>query len=67
MSGSVPRWASGNLDAPAAASEPAAGVPAQPAPINADLFSSAMSAAMSSIGQPTQQQVCAAVRAFPVL
>ena len=48
LSGSVPRWASGSLDAPADSSEPA--------PINADFFSSALNAAMSSIGQPPAQQ-----------
>ena len=56
LSGSVPRWASGNLDAPAASSEPAPALFPQPTPINADVSPSAMSAAMSSIEQASQQQ-----------
>ena len=57
LSGSVPRWASGNLDAPPSSAAPAPSAAPPPAPIDADLFSSAMSAAMSSIGQqPSQQQ-----------
>jgi hypothetical protein len=51
LSGSVPRWASGSLDAPAMSAAAAAGG------IDAQLFSSAISAAMSSIGQAPQQQV----------
>ena len=50
LSGSVPRWASGSLDAPAMSAAAAGGIDAQ-------LFSSAISAAMSSIGQAPQQQV----------
>ena len=57
LSGSVPRWASGNLDAPSSSAAPAPSAAPPPVPIDADLFSSAMSAAMSSIGQqPSQQQ-----------
>ena len=50
LSGSVPRWASGSLDAPAMSAAAVGGIDAQ-------LFSSAISAAMSSIGQAPQQQV----------
>lgn len=56
LSGSVPRWASGNLDAPPSSAAPAPSAAPPPAPIDADLFSSAMSAAMSSMGQQPQQQ-----------
>lgn len=57
LSGSVPRWASGSLDAQQLPAPSAAAAAAAPVgQIGADLFSSAMSAAMSSIGQAPQQQ-----------